>query len=687
MEFSRPASISGFPCTALLQMVPPRRPLLAALGLVLLSLGCSSGGTTTSPSAASDVPPDSIVAVYADEIITLSEFETAYEKANAQTAAAADSLPAYKDFLEQYVHYRLKVRAAREAGLDTLATVEQEIAKYRKQLAKPRILEKHIYEPLIRTLYERQQTEVDVSHILVRVKPDAAPKDTLQAYRTMQTIADSIQQGVPFADLAYRNSEDPSAQKKGRQGYRGRLGYLRAGQLVPSFEKRMYTVAPDSVSDIFRTRFGYHILKVHDRRPTKPPIRLSHVMLRPDSAGTPTRLLDSLRTAILRDSTTFEAVARQYSEDRRSAAKGGDLGKVSSPSALPPSFREAVAALDSVGAVSDVVQTKYGYHIIKLTDREEPRTYEEAYDDLKKKISGSDRVDRRKQAFARSVRAEAGVQVDTSALLSTTSLASLDTLSRPLLSYTNADTAAATGTRIAALGDSTYTLGQLAHHVTQSDGGARMSVGEMLDDFLNAKAFTYAQARLEERDPSFAAKMDEYRDGLLAFQFMQDSVWTKAARDTAALRRTFETHRDRYRHPDRVRTIVLRAPADSLLAPYAGSPSNNRSLSALVQDAGPDSLVSVDTTLVTDRSSAVYRRVQSTTDGRIVGPLSHDGESILLLRDALLPARRKTFEEALSSVTQDYQDTYEATVLRRLRERYDVTTYPSRLDRAFSSTP
>ena len=666
-------------------MVAPRRLLLTAIGLILVSLGCSTGSATTSSSADRTAPVDSIVAVVADEPITVSEFKSAYEKANVQTTPADDSLPAYDDFLEQYVNYRLKVRAAREAGLDTLAEVEREIAKYRKQLAKPRILETHIYEPLIRTLYERRQSEVDVSHILVRVKPDAAPEDTLQAYRKMQTIADSVAQGVPFAELAYRNSEDPSAQKKGQQGYRGRLGYLRAGQLVPPFEKRMYDVSPDSVSDVFRTRFGYHILKVHDRRPTKPPIRLSHVMLRPDSAGTPTRLLDSLRTAILQDSTTFEAVARQYSEDRRSAAKGGDLGTVSSPSALPPSFRDAVAALDSVGAVSDIVQTKYGYHLIKLTDREEPRSYEEAYDDLKKNISGSDRVERRRQSFARKVRTEAGVQVDTSALLSATSLASLDTLSRPLLSFANADTTDAPQTRIAALGDSTYTLGQLAHHVTQTDGGARMSVGDVLDDFLNAKAFTYAQARLEDRDPAFAAKMNEYRDGLLAFQFMQDSVWTTAARDTAALRRTFEKHRDRYRYPDRVRTIVLRAPADSLLLSYADSSDRNRSIPALVDAASTDSLLSVDTLMVTDQSSAVYKQVQSKPDGSVTGPIQHDGESILLLRDTLLPARRKQFEEALSGVTQDYQESYEEIVLRRLRKRYNVTTYPDRLQQAVQS--
>lgn len=666
-------------------MVRPRRLLLAAISLVFISLGCSTGGATTDATTDRAVPADSVVAVYADQTLSLSEFETAYKKSNPQTPAA-DSLSAYKNFLEQYVNYRLKVRAAREAGLDTVAGVEEEIAKYRRQLAKPRILKKHIYEPLIQTLYERRQSEVDVSHILIRVPSNAAPKDTLKAYREMKAIADSVARGVPFSDLAYRNSEDPSAQKKGEQGYRGRLGYLRAGQLVPSFEKRMYSVPPDSVSDIFRTRFGYHILKVHDRRPTKPPIRLAHVMIRPDSTtDAPTQLLDSLRTAILRDSTTFKAVARQYSDDRRSASKGGDLGRVSSPDALPASFRDAVAQLDSVGTVSGVVKTQYGYHLIKLTGREELPSYEEAYDQLKKQIKGSDRVKRRKQSFARTVRAEAGVRVDTSRLLKTASLASLDTLARPLLSFTNPDTAGAANTPIAELGDSTYTLGQLARHVTQADGGARMSVGEMLDDFLNAKAFAYAQARLESRDPSFAAKMDEYRDGLLAFEFMQDSVWTKAARDTAALRRTFKQNRDRYRHPQRVRTIVLRAPADSLLQAYAAAPTEQRSLDSLIATAEDDSLLSVDTTLVTDESATVYQRVQSKADGSTVGPLQHDGDSLLLIRDTLLPARRKTFKEALSSVTQDYQDSYEQTVLRRLRQRYDVTTYPDRLRRAFAS--
>jgi peptidyl-prolyl cis-trans isomerase SurA len=626
-----------------------------------------------------------VVAVYADTALTLSAFETAYRNANPQASPREDSLAAYQSFLEQYVNYRLKVRAARAAGLDTLPSVRREVSAYRQELARPRVMKQEIYEPLIRTLYERRQTEVDVSHILLRVGEQASPADTLAAYRSLQSIADSLARGVPFGALAYRNSEDPSAQKKGEQGYRGRLGYLRAGQLVEPFEKRMYAVPPDSVSDIFRTRFGYHILKVHDRRPTQPPIRLSHIMVRPDSAAAPARrTLDSLRTVLRRDSASFSALARQYSEDPRSAARGGDLGTVQSPQALPPSFREALAEMDTVGTVSDIVQSQYGYHLIKLTDRDSLRSYEAAYDDLKEQITGRPRVERRKARFARRMQARAGLSVDTSRILSAVPGRRLDTLARPLLTLLPADSSAGTDDAIAHLGDSTYTLAQLARHVTQTDGGARMTVGDVLSDFLTAKTITYAQATLARRDPAFAAKMREYRDGLLAFQFMQDSVWSVAARDTAALRRTFRRHRDRYRYPERVRTFVLRAAADSLLRPYDSTALRTRSPTAVLADARADSLVRIDTLMVDEQSPAVYQRVWDMADGTASAPIRRKGESRVLVRDTRLPPRRKRFAEALSAVVRDYQEQYEDTVLRRLRRRYDATTYPGRLRPAFA---
>lgn len=662
--------------------------LIGAFCPVLPLVGCSGGSsaTTSTGEDPSDVPENIVVATYGDSTLTLSEFERAYVDANNRPPPAADSLAAYQEFLEQYVNYRLKVRAARAAGLDTLSSVRKEVRSYRYEMARPKVMRSQIYEPLTRSLYERRQQEVDVSHILSRVEPDAAPEDTLEAYREMQAIADSIERGRPFAELAYRNSEDPSAQKKGERGYKGRLGYIRAGQIVKPFEDRMYSLPPDSVSDIFRTQFGYHILKVHDRRPTQPPIRLSHVMVRPQGDSTrPRQLLDSLRIEIVRNGADFAAVTRQYSEDRRSASEGGDLGKIESTQTLPPSFRKAVARLDSVGAVSEVVKSQFGYHLIKLTDRETQPSYEDAYDDLKDQIRDRPRVEQRKTEFARQVRAEAGISVDTSRILSAVNAATVDTLSRVLLSAV--DAATTTTSRVATLGDSTYTLDQVARHVMQTDSGAQQTIGEVIEDFLNEKALRFATARRERHDADFAAKMKEYREGLLVFQFMQDSVWTAAAQDTAGLRRTYQRRQDQYRYADRVRAIVLRAASDSLLTPYEATHADASGLPSVVREADADSFVTVDTVMVTDRSSTPYRRLLSVNDGAVAGPIETDGESLLLVRDTRLPARPKRFEEARSSVVQHYQDRYEDKVLARLRRRYDVKTYPKRLQRAFDEVP
>jgi peptidyl-prolyl cis-trans isomerase SurA len=650
--------------------------------VLLLCAGCSGGPPTSDPAPTAPAA-DSVVARYVDTTITLSEFESAYRNASSLPPPSADSLAAAQDFLEQYLNYRLKVHAARDAGLDTLRSVRAEIKSYRHELARPRLLREEVYEPVVRTLHERQQTEVDVSHIIKRVSSATAPEDTLAALREMQAIADSARQGVPFGDLAYRHSDAPAAQREGEPGYRGRLGYVRAGQLVEPFEDRMYTLPPDSVSDVFRSRYGYHLIKVHDRRPTQPPVRLSHIMIRSDETAGPGRaLLDSLRTAIVEGQTSFEDAARTYSEDQRSGSQGGDLGMIESLQALPPAFREVVPALDSIGAVSPVVESQYGLHLVKLTDRQEQPSFEEAYDDLKEQVSGQPRVERRRTAFLRRVQREAGVRIDTTRLLRHAPVPSLDTLSRPLLSLVDADTTARVP--VATLGDSTFTLDQLSRHVMKTDGGAQMTVAEVLQDFLDEKALRYAEVRLEERDAAFAARMREYREGVLAFQFMQDSVWTPAARDTSALRRTFRANRDAYRFPDRVRTIAVSAPADSLLSPYAPDTTHSAPPRPL-EAARSDSLVNLDTTFVSDSSSDVYRRVLSVSDGTTIGPIAHDDRSLLLRRVERVLARRKTFQEARSSVVQDYQDRYEDRVLDRLRRRYRVETYPERLRHAFDN--
>ena len=656
---------------------------LGVFCLAVFGMACSGGSETTEAPPSAPPADDTVVARYADTTLTLAELDSAFVQAAGGPEAAADSsLRAYRAFLDRYVHFRLKVRAARDAGLDTLPRVRREIHDYRQERARPQLLREEVYEPLARTLYERRGQAVDVSHILIR--PASSP-DTVAADRTAQAIADSVEQGVPFGDLALRNSDAPAARKKGRRGYRGRLGYLQAGDVVKPFEDRMYALSPGETSDVFRTKFGYHILKVHDRRPAEQPVELAHLLRRPqgDSAAT-RRLLDSLRTEIQNGNLSFAAAAREYSQDQRSASKGGALGEVA-PRALPPPLRETVMALDSVGAVSEVVQTRFGHHLLKLIDRKERPSFDEAYSELKDRLVGQPQAEQRTADVARTVRAEMGATADTTRLLATARADSVDSLARPLLTY--ADTLSGAGPAVATLGDSVYTVDQMAQHLMQIDGGAQTTIAELIESFLNEKALQYAATRRTQTDPALRQEVREYRDGTLLFRYMQDSVWTAAARDTAGLRTTYQKNRAKYQFPERVRTLALRAPADSLLRPYPPLYRRDSSITAVLDRAATDSLVSADTVYVTDRSADVYQPVRNAADGEATGPMAQGDEWLFLIRDARLPSRPMQFTEARSRVVQDHQDRIEQRVLRRLRARYDVETFPERLRPPVSDAP
>ena len=118
------------------------------------------------------------------------------------------------------------------------------------------------------------QEEVRASHILINVKPEALPKDTLSAYNRIMEIK-SKALGGDFASLAADYSEDPTAKAN-----KGNLGYFTALQMVFPFETAAYTANVGQVVGPVRTRFGYHLIRVTERRPARGEVEVSHIMIR-----------------------------------------------------------------------------------------------------------------------------------------------------------------------------------------------------------------------------------------------------------------------------------------------------------------------------------------------------------------------------------------------------------------------
>jgi peptidyl-prolyl cis-trans isomerase SurA len=677
------------------------RPLLAAFGLLALavSAGCATSNTTTTSSS---TPDSSVVAVFAGDVFTLSDFEREYAKSvGGWEQAQADSMAAYEDFLKRYVDFRLKVEAAEAAGYATDSTVLTEIGNYRASFAKPYLLDKEVINPIVEEMYRRQGEMVDVSHILLRVGPQASPEDTLQVYQRLQALRDSLAQGADFGDLAYQYSQDPSArEREGRTdhpGYRGHLGYVTAGRMVAPFEDAAYTTPVGEISDIVRTRFGYHLVKVHGRQPAPAERRIAHIMIQPGTEVAPDTaaalaLVDSLQQR-LAAGDPFADLASTYSADTRSAPRGGDLNWQSFDNYnLPEVFRETAFAIDSVGAVSEPVETRFGYHLIKLLDRRERGTLDEEYTDLKRLASRLPRTQAAEDRLRREIVAANEAALDTALVETLFNGVPADSIIVHLGGRHYADRLA--DQPVAYLGDSSYTVARWAAftedaRMQQSDDRTAQIYG-LADQFLESVALDYEAAELEERDAEFARIMREFRDGLMLFQLMEDSVWTAAAQDSVGVERYFEAHREDYRFPERTRIIGLFSTSDSVMtATIEQIDAGTLTLDALAARLADDTTetLRMDTMLISDRTNTVYDMGMGVEPGEHTTILRDSDGQAVLFNDGTVPARRKTLEEARAEVVTAYQGVIEDQLLADLRERYDARTFPERLDGAFQGPP
>ena len=657
---------------------------LIALLVTASIAGCSSSNLGAEPEELAD---PSIVALIGDNKLTIDEFESRYARSvGDRDLAAQDSLQTYEEFLDRYIDFRLKVLYAQEMGFERDAGINAEINGYRDQLARPYLLEKEIMDPILMDMYEKEKEIVDASHILIRAGTASTPEELEAAESKLNAIRDSILAGSEFGEMAFRHSDDPSARGN-RRGGKGRLGFFSSGQMVKGFEDAAYETPVDSVSRVFRTQFGYHILYVHEKKPRYQDIYISHIATRDGLRGlndttTAEQRIHDLRKR-LDAGEDFVELAKNFSEDMETRPRGGQLGKITytTPGAEP--FREQVFGLENPGDYTDIVQTTYGYHIFRLDEKIETQSFEESYDRLKNQASRLPRVQRAEDAMAEKVLEEAGFSVDTTLTLAILNgkafnsngvqAISPDSLAMPIVTFA----------------DSSYSFKQVMDFAETAsipfNPDRTVMVTYTIDKFLKDQALDFEAARLEATDMEFARIMQEFKEGLLLFKLMEDSVWTAAAQDTAGLMEYHSPRADSFWFPDRHRIISFRSRNDSLLTDITAKVEEKGLLSVInMVHEDTTNTIRVDTTFISENNNSVFDKALSLQKGQFTEPEFNSGSYIIMSNDGLEKSRQKTFEEARSEVVNAYQGILEEKLLQRLRTRYKVYTKQGKLSEAFA---
>lgn len=489
--------------------------------------------------------------------IPLSEFSYVYNKNNANNSEAY-SEKNLREYLDLYIKFRLKVREAEALGIDTTLAFKSEFDGYKKQLAQPYLTEKGLNENMIKEAYQRLTEEVRVSHIMLRLSQDADPVDSLKAYNKMLDIKKKIEAGADFAEMAKKYSEDNGANQNG-----GDLGYFTALQMIYNFETAAYNTPVGGISNVVRTKFGYHLLKVHARRKSQGTVRTAHIMIRYTAGTSPTDSLEAYKKINdvynkLKQGGDWTVLCGQFSDDANTKLKGGELQAFSVGEMLP-TFEEAAFALQNVNDLSAPFQTPYGFHVVKLLERQPLPSFDAMESTLRSKVNKDSRIELSKELFIKRVKVQNNYKENPKAL---------NYLSKVFDSTLLKGTWKMVGKSkenqipLFTIAKKEYSVYDFLEYTLMKQRNRvninlPRAIRYYVDEYAVAKLTEYEESILESKYNDYRLLLKEYKEGIMLFTLMDTKVWSKAMEDTLGIKRFFEENRANYAWKKRAQAAIF----------------------------------------------------------------------------------------------------------------------------------
>ena len=607
-----------------------------------------------------------------NQTVDKTEFEQIYWKNKKEKIATKQDLDEY---IKLFINFKLKVIAAEELGLDTTKKFIDELSGYRIQLEKPYLIDTSINEDLINEAYYRTINEVNASHIMTKLGPNPSSEDTLKAYNKILDIRNKIiSSNISFEEAAEELSEDPYARSS-----KGNLGYFNAFKMLYSFECAAYNTPIGKVSDIVRTKYGYHIVKPNSIRKAKGRVKTSHIMITTNlknennlSKGK----INSIYKDLVEKNKTFEELAIQFSEDRKSAKNKGEIGWINSGGNYYPAFEEAVFSLKTDGEYSKPFKTPNGWHIVKRISYEPIGDLKSMSYSLKNKIQKDARAQKTKSSFLNKLKTEYQLKK----MLNTKELISI--LKNKKFNYENIESnknLKNINNAVLTFSNISYTNYDFIKYLEKSklivkDKIEENSIKQKFEKFINQNLIAFEKTQLETKHPDFKALMKEYRDGILLFEISDQNIWTKAIKDTAGLKEFYSSNTNTWKWPNRVSGTVFTSESKKTI--------NKVKSLKLKKSLSNDSIMSIlnaenlfnlkyENKIIDDYNK--YGTSFEDLEKGLNGPFNHQEKWILIYVKDKLPKRNKKLKEAEGIIVSAYQNYLEEQWISSLKKNHSIS--------------
>lgn len=610
-----------------------------------------------------------------NHVVNKSEFEQIYWKNKKEKIATKEDLDEY---IELFINFKLKVISAEELGLDTTNKFIDELSGYRKQLEKPYLTDTSITESLINEAYYRTINEINASHIMVKLGPNPNPTDTLKAYNKISSFLKSINSGeVSFEKIAKESSEDPYAKTNA-----GNLGYFNAFKMIYSFENAAYKTPIGDVSKPIRTRYGYHLVRPNSTRKAMGKVKTSHIMITtnqklPNNNKITSEKINSIYNDLNNGTLSFEELANKFSEDRKSAKNGGEIGWISSGGNVYPEFEKTVFSLTKNGDFSKPFKTPNGWHIVKRLDYEPIGDLKSLSYELKNKIEKDMRGQKTKSSFIKKLKVDYADLIEELIILNELKkiLKNKDfdfktmPLNKEIKGINNV---------ILSIENKSYTTYDFLEHLLNlkkldKNLITNNTLTKLYEKFVNQKLIAFEKTQLEKKYPEFKALMKEYRDGILLFEISDQMIWTKAIKDTSGLKEFYMSNTDTWKWPNRIKATIYTSDSKKTISKAVSLKKkkgiNNDSLVKIINKGNVLSL-SCESKIIEDFSK--YNTSFEELKKGFNKLINANDKWTTIYVEEKLPVANKKLEECEGLVVSAYQNYLEKVWIANLKKSHTM---------------
>ncbi len=611
---------------------------------------------------------DEVLFTVDSEKVLASEFIRVYNK--NLDLVKDESQKDIDNYLDLFVDYKLKLQEAKELGLNEKPEYLREFSNYRKQLAKNFLTDTQVTESLVKEAYERISYEVNAGHVLIRLPEDAPAEDTLKAYNEIIKLRKRVlNEGFETVKKEVHNGQTIFAED---------LGWFGGFRMVYAFESAAFNTPVGELSQPFRTRFGYHVVKIFDKRKSRGEVEVAHILVSTKSKTTdtiqnPEDRIKEIYTK-LQQGEKFENLAKQFSDDKSSANKGGKLSAFSSGQLNSKEFEETAFGLENKGDYSQPVKSEIGWHIIKLIEKKPVGSFDEMRGQLELKVKRDSRSKLINESFTKKIKDYYKVSDNKEALNYFNTVVTDSFFKRTWEIPQTLDKEKS----LNKIGEKEITYLDFANYLlnAQRKNRSQKQIPDLVNDyyqeFINSSVLKYYEDNLEEENQEFANIVSEYRDGLLLFELMESEIWNAAKKDSLGLKSFYDKNQNNYFLNERIDAIVASSPNEKVIAKTSKLLSNGSTEDKIKEALNKKGKVNVIfTSGIMDKN---HQALPSDFDFKtgVSKIYKHNDSFIVCQVNKILPKEQLSFEDARGRVVTDFQDQKEKSWMQTLHDTYKV---------------